>query len=256
MYKVFDSHFHIIDPAYPLVVNQGFTPDFFTVEQYRAELADMGVEPVGGAVVSGSFQGFDQSYFAGALGKLGEGFVGVTQLDPATPDEEILKLDELGIRAIRFNLFRGLSATLEEIEEQGRRVRELCDWKTELYLDASQMDDEFVALVLRMPGVSIDHLGMRKGGADVLKRFVAAGVPVRVTGFGRIDYTREEAAKLISELYAENPQALMFGSDLPSTRASKRFDIDDIELICDAVGRDHAQEVLCDNGVAWYLGEK
>lgn len=255
MYKVFDSHFHIIDPAYPLVVNQGFTPDYFTVEQYRAELVDMGIEPVGGAVVSGSFQGYDQSYFAGALGKLGKDFVGVTQLDPETSDEEILKLDELGIRAIRFNLFRGLSATLDQIEEQGRRVRELCGWKTELYLDASKMDDDFVALVLRMPGVSIDHLGMRKGGADVLKRFVAAGVPVRVTGFGRIDYTREEAAKLVAELYAENPKALIFGSDLPSTRASKRFGVDDIELIEAAVGADHAQGILYDNGAAWYLNK-
>ena len=254
MYKVFDSHFHIIDPAYPLAGNQGFTPDYFTVEQYRNELAGMGVEAVGSAVVSGSFQGYDQSYFEGALGKLGSTFVGVTQLDPATSDEEILRLDKLGIKAIRFNLFRGLSATLEDIEEQGRRVRELCGWKTELYLDASKMDDDFVALVLRMPDVSIDHLGMRKGGADLMKKFVAAGVPVRVTGFGRIDYTREEAAKLIAELYAENPKALIFGSDLPSTRASKRFDVDDIELIVDAVGSDHAEEVLYGNGAAWYLG--
>lgn len=254
MYKVFDSHFHIIDPAYPLVVNQGFTPDYFTVEQYRAELADMGIEPVGGAVVSGSFQGYDQSYFAGALGKLGEGFVGVTQLDPEASDEEILELDKLGIRAIRFNLFRGLSATLDQIEEQGRRVRELCGWKTELYLDASKMDEDFVALVLRMPGVSIDHLGMRKGGADLLKRFAAAGVPIRVTGFGRIDYTREEAALLIAELYRENPDALLFGSDLPSTRATKRFDIDDVKLIEAAVGVDAAAKVLYDNGAAWYLG--
>lgn len=254
MYQVFDSHFHIIDPAYPLVVNQGFTPDYYTVEDYRAELATMGIEAVGGAVVSGSFQGYDQTYFAGALGKLGDGFVGVTQLDPAVTDEEILELDRMGICAIRFNLFRGLSATLDEIEDQAARVRELCGWKTELYLDASTMDDEFEALVLRMPDVSIDHLGMRTGGADRLRRFVAAGVPVRVTGFGRIDYTRDEAARLIADLYAENPQALLFGSDLPSTRASRRFGVDDIELIIDAVGADHAEDVLYRNGKAWYCG--
>ncbi len=254
MYKVFDSHFHIIDPSFPLVVNQGFTPDFYTVEQYRDELAKMEIEAVGGAVVSGSFQGYDQTYFADALGKLGDGFVGVTQLDPTASDKEILELDRLGIKAIRFNLFRGLSATLGEIEQQGRRVFDLCGWKTELYLDASKMEDDFIDLVLRMPRISIDHLGMRKGGEETLRRFVAAGIPVRATGFGRIGYSREEAGYLISLLYAENPQALLFGSDLPSTRASKRFDVDDIQLIVNAVGADHAEDVLYRNGITWYLG--
>ena len=38
---------------------------------------------MGGAVVSGSFQGFDQSYLLDALDQLGPSFVGVTQLPRA-----------------------------------------------------------------------------------------------------------------------------------------------------------------------------
>lgn len=255
MYKVFDSHFHIIDPAFPLVVNQGFTPDFYTVEQYRAELAGMGIEAVGGAVVSGSFQGYDQSYFADALGKLGNTFVGVTQLDPAATDEEIRALDAQGIRSIRFNLFRGLSATLEEIGQQAKRVFDLVGWKTELYLDASKMEQDFIDMVLRLPAVSIDHFGMRVCKTDLLRRFVSAGIPLRITGFGRIDYTREQAHDLIATLFAENPESLLFGTDLPSTRVTKRFGVDDVELIVDAVGESHTQQVLYDNGARWYLGK-
>ena len=38
MYKIFDSHFHIIDPNYPLDKNNGFLPDPYAAQQYLAEL--------------------------------------------------------------------------------------------------------------------------------------------------------------------------------------------------------------------------
>ncbi len=33
--KIFDSHFHIINPDYPLIENNGFLPHKFTIEDYR-----------------------------------------------------------------------------------------------------------------------------------------------------------------------------------------------------------------------------
>ena len=33
-FKVFDSHFHIIDKRFPLVANQGFLPEAFTCDDY------------------------------------------------------------------------------------------------------------------------------------------------------------------------------------------------------------------------------
>ena len=122
MQKIFDSHFHIIDPQYPLVENQSFLPDYYTVEEYRRELESMGLELAGGAVVSGSFQGFDQSYFEGTLAKLGKSFVGVTQLNPAADDAEICRLDQIWIKNIRFNLFRGFNSSLQEIEKLEMRA--------------------------------------------------------------------------------------------------------------------------------------
>jgi hypothetical protein len=73
--RAFDAHLHIIDPSHPLIENNGYLPDPFTVTDYRARLQslpDVGVEIAGGAVVSGSFQGFDQGYLIGALRELGE----------------------------------------------------------------------------------------------------------------------------------------------------------------------------------------
>jgi predicted TIM-barrel fold metal-dependent hydrolase len=76
--RIFDSHFHIIDPAYPLVANNGYLPDPFTAETYLGQVNRLGV--VAGAIVSGSFQAFDQDYLLTALQRLGPSFIGVTQL--------------------------------------------------------------------------------------------------------------------------------------------------------------------------------
>jgi hypothetical protein len=70
----------------------------------------------GGAVVSGSFQGFDQTYLISALDTLGPHYVGVTQLPETVEDDTILSLEQAGVRAIRFNARRGGSAGFNELE--------------------------------------------------------------------------------------------------------------------------------------------
>ena len=62
--RLFDSHFHVIDHRFPLVANQGYTPPPFSLADYRAAANPLGIQ--GGAVVSGSFQAFDQSYLLAA----------------------------------------------------------------------------------------------------------------------------------------------------------------------------------------------
>ena len=117
---LFDSHFHIIDRYFPLVPNNGYLPDDLTCRDYRAQMAPYDLR--GGAIVSGSFQAFDQSYLLDALHTLGPLFVGVTQLPAATSDQEILDLDGSGVRALRFNLKRGGSEDVRHLDAMARRV--------------------------------------------------------------------------------------------------------------------------------------
>lgn len=121
--RVFDAHLHIIDPAHPLVENNGYLPEAFTVPDYRARIAslsDLGMDVSGGAVVSGSFQAFDQGYLIDALSRLGPSYVGVTQIPADTPDSTIRELADAGVRAIRFNIARGGSAPIEDMESLAR----------------------------------------------------------------------------------------------------------------------------------------
>src|SRR5579883_3011355 len=226
--RFFDGHFHIIDPRFPLVPNQGYLPPAFTIADYRARTARFNV--IGGAVVSGSFQGFDQRYLVAALLELGERFVGVTQLPASVTDEEILELDEIGVRAVRFNLYRGGSAGVDLLEEMAWRIFDLAGWHVELYINSRDLPD------------------LMAGLPHVLK-LAEQGTYVKATGFGRCDFAAPEALRAI---YQANPRALVFGTDLPSTRAPRPFDETDIALIQETLGPEAARQVLCENATALY----
>ncbi|MBF7142523.1 MULTISPECIES: amidohydrolase family protein [Pseudomonas] len=243
---LFDAHCHIIDPRFPLVPNQGYLPPAFDVGAYLAQATPLGV--TGGAVVSGSFQAFDQAYLIDALKRLGKGFVGVTQVEATVTDQALADLHTHGIRALRFNLRRGGSEPLGQLERMAQRVHALFGWHVELYVDSRDLAG-LTPRLLRLPAVSIDHLGLSGEGLPALQRLVEQGVRVKACGFGRVDFAVGPA---LQQLDAANPHALMFGSDLPSTRAPRPFQAADITLIKDALGEARAQAVLWRNAQAFY----
>ena len=241
----FDAHFHVIDHRFPLYENDGFLPDPFPVERYRERTAALGV--VGGAVVSGSFQRFDQGYLLDALTLLGPGFVGVTQIPHDLPDAGVVDLARRGVRGVRFNLRRGGSAGLEHLDRLARRVHDLAGLRTELYVDARDLPD-LADTLAGLPAVSIDHLGLHADGLPHLVALVERGARVKATGFGRVDL---DVAAAVRAVLAADPTALMAGSDLPSTRARRPFADSDLDLLADAAG-EHQDAVLHDNAAAFY----
>ena len=244
--KIFDSHFHIIDPDFPIDENQGFSPEPFTTEDYLSQLDHYDL--FGGAIVSGSFQKQDQSYLINALEKLGPNFVGVTQLLAETPDDTILSLNSSGVRALRFNLKRGGSEDVSKISSFANRVYELAHWHVELYVDSIDLGELYSTITL-LPAVSIDHLGLSKAGLPTLLKLAELGVKVKATGFGRVDFN---PATAIIDLYKANPESLMFGTDLPSTRAPRPFHNSDISIIIDKLGNTGASQVLFHNAYNFY----
>lgn len=243
---IFDAHLHIIDPRFPLVRNQGYLPEAFTVADYRKRTDDLRI--VGGAVVSGSFQAFDQTYLLDALERLGPTFVGVTQLPASVPDDVVADLDRAGVRAVRFNLRRGGSEQLGQLEALADRVLTLADWHVELYVDGRELPrlEERLAALSRL---TIDHLGLHREGLPALLRLVERGVKVKASGFGRVDLDVPSTLRAIAEI---DPSALLFGTDLPSTRARRPFSSADLSVIVDALGPEIATKALHHNAVAWY----
>jgi predicted TIM-barrel fold metal-dependent hydrolase len=145
---------------------------------------------IAGAVVSGSFQANDQTYMIDTLGKLGAGWVGVTQIANDYPASEIAKLGKVGVRAVRFNIQRG---RIDDIA-LATRCHAVGGWHAEFYVDAASLAPHFDRLS-KLPQIVIDHLGMTEEGVPVLLDLVAAGCKVKATGFGRVKNGRAENAR-------------------------------------------------------------
>lgn len=244
---LFDAHLHIIDPRFAVTANQGYRPAPFSVADYRARTATLGV--TGGAVVAGSFQGLDPAPILAALATLGPTFVGVVQLPEDAPEAQIARLARDGVRALRFNLRRGMCPAPRALVDLATRAHRVAGWHAELYLDAAELPD-LAGFLERLPAICIDHLGLTRRGLPHLLRQVERGARVKASGFARLDCAAEEAIRAI---VAVDPTALLFGTDLPGTRAPRPFAPADLDLLAKAVGdRAGLRRVLHDNALALY----
>ena len=202
--KYFDCHFHIIDKNFPVVPNKVF----IARRVYQRGLSWTRLKTIdlcGGAVVSGSFQAFDESYLFHALKVLGPSFVGVTQVPQTVSDKELQELNSAGVRAVRFNVKRGGSEEIHHLESMARRVHQLVGWHTELYVDSAELADLFETLV-SLPAVSIDHLGLSKAGFPTLLKLAEKGGASKSHRlWAEADFDVRPA---LTDLYAANPRAL------------------------------------------------
>jgi predicted TIM-barrel fold metal-dependent hydrolase len=203
---------------------------------------------VAGAVVSGSFQAEDQTYLMDILPKLGPAWVGVTQIPNDYPDAEIARLGKLGVRAVRFNVFRGRIDSVDDIVALATRVHAVAGWHSEIYADAAALAPH-VDKLAKLPQLCVDHLGMTETGVPALLDLVAAGCKVKATGFGRV---KLDVPKTLEAVARKNPNALVFGTDIPSTRAARPFEAADIDLVERVLGRELAQKAFWDNPLALY----
>jgi predicted TIM-barrel fold metal-dependent hydrolase len=244
--QIFDAHCHIIDKRYPIIENQGYTPPSFTLADYREQTEPLGI--TSGAIVSGSFHGNDQSYLRALLPQMGPRWVGITQVPQNVSDAEIASLASIRVRGLRFNIFRGRIDSVDDIVALANRAYSVGQWHAEIYADAAALRPH-VAKLSKLPQIVIDHMGMTEQGLPVILDLVDAGAKIKVTGFGRVNMNVAKALEIIS---ARNQNALMFGTDLPSTRAKRPFEPADIQLVRNVLGATVSEKVLWSNAVGLY----
>ena len=244
--RIFDSHFHIINPEYPLVANNGYLPPDFTTTDYMAAVNQYDI--VGGAVVSGSFQAFDQNYLMDALNKLGKDFYGVANIWADITPEELYLMNEANVVAVRFNVQRGGSEKIEHMESLSNFLYSNYGWHTELYIDSKELKN-LRSVLENIPKFSIDHLGMSDAGLNELYYWVERGTKIKATGFGRIDM---DPIAVMKTIYNIAPDALMFGTDLPSTRANIPFSGKDLNLVLNNFTESELENILYNNAKIWY----
>ena len=247
MAALIDSHFHVFDPRFPSPGNQGFVPEPFLAADYLRAAAPLGV--VGGALVAASTHGLDPAPVLAPLTELGPGYVAVLNADPSWSDEELRRLAGAGARGLRFNLFRGVSGSLEGVLALAERAHAAAGLHAQVYADAATLRPFLPRLAALGEGLVIDHLGMTEAGLPVVLDLVAAGAMVKASGFGRVAL---DVRRALERIERRRPGALMFGTDLPSVRAERPFEPADIALIRDVLGFERAGSVLHDAAASFY----
>jgi hypothetical protein len=82
-----------------------------------------------------------------------------------------------------------------------------------------------------------------------LLRLVERGAKVKASGFSRGDLDVPAALQAIAGV---DPEALLFGTDLPSTRAPRPFTDGDLALVLDVLGPALGRRAVHDNALALY----
>jgi predicted TIM-barrel fold metal-dependent hydrolase len=243
---LFDAHMHIFDLAFLLPGNQGFVPEPFTADDYRARTAALGI--AGGAVVAASTQGTDPAPLLAAAAALGPRFVVVAEAHPGQDDAAFAALAEAGVRGVRFNLWRGGAFDIPAMLAHARAAA-AHGLHAELYADAATLGPHVEALAALPCGLALDHLGMTQAGLAVTLALARSGVKVKATGFGRVALDVPAALEALSRAA---PGCLMAATDLPSTRAARPFADDDLALISRVLGPDLTAAAFHDTAAAFY----
>jgi len=95
------------------------------------------------------------------------------------------------------------------------------------------------------PRLVIDHLGGSAAGVPALLHLIEAGASVKATRFGAIDH---DIPAVLQAIVAINPAALLFGTDLPGTRARRPYEESDLELVAEIGG----ERALWENAAGVY----
>ena len=150
-----DCHMHIYDSRFPVAPNAKLRPPDATVDAYR--LFQKRIGTTRNVVVTPSTYGTDNSVRLDAMTKLGATARGVAVVDTSVTDAELKRLNDLGIRGIRFNLVQSGATTIDMLEPLSKRVNDL-GWHVQIHMLGDAIVEN-ADLLQRLPSpIVFDHL--------------------------------------------------------------------------------------------------
>jgi predicted TIM-barrel fold metal-dependent hydrolase len=150
-----DCHMHIYDSRFPVAPNAKLRPPDATVDAYR--LFQRRIGTTRNIVVTPSTYGTDNSCTLDAMAKLGATARGVAVVDTSVTDAELKRLNDQGIRGIRFNLVQSGATTIDMLEPLSKRVNDL-GWHVQIHMLGDHIVEN-ADLLQRLPApIVFDHL--------------------------------------------------------------------------------------------------
>ena len=260
-----DCHMHVYSTRFPAAPNAKLLPPDASVDAHRLLQKRLGTTRT--IVVNPSTYGTDNSCTLDAIAKLGASARGVAVVDTSVTDAELKRLDDLGVRGIRFNLVQSGATTIDMLEPLSRRVNDF-GWHVQVHMLGDQIV-EAADLLRRLPSpIVFDHLARipQPAGLDhpafalVLKLLDTGRTWVKLSGaymetkVGPPTYA--DVSKVARAYVKAAPERLTWASDWPHPTEQADAKPDDailFDLLADWTPDEATRNrILVDNPAALY----
>jgi 2-pyrone-4,6-dicarboxylate lactonase len=247
-----DAHFHVFEPGYPHVSRPHYTFPDATIDQYLAMTEALGIERM--ILVQPSFYGTDNSLLSYALKRLGPRSGGVAQIEEDATDAELDALADLGVRAIRLDLFARAQWPTAEIIGYIRRMAARATprgWHLQFYTPGTIVRDLLPFLDGLEDTFVIDHMGyLTEYDQDFERRLLAilatGSCWIKLSGAYRVakDEPLSSVAPWGRALVAARPDRLIWGSDWPHLPDGQRDTGEILNLLADWAPGEEARRAI------------
>ncbi len=147
---------HIYSPGYALRDGANAPSQPATLDAYRKVRQRIGLTRA--VIVQPAAYGFDNACTLAAMAALGDDARGVAIVDPAASDSEIQRLDDLGMRGLRYHMMPGGPLGWETVETMAARVAPL-GWHLQFQFEGSEFTARESELARLPCDIVIDHIG-------------------------------------------------------------------------------------------------
>ena len=239
-----DAHFHVFEPGYQCVAAPLYTFPDGTVDQYLRMTEFLGIERM--VLVQPTYYGEDNALTLDVLRRLGPRCSAVVRIDEDTPDAELDRYHEAGVRAIRLDLFARRELPTAEIIAYIRRMAARTTprgWHLQFYTPGTVVRDLLPFLAELEDVFVIDHMGymleaegLTRADFDrllgVLERgrgYVKLSGPYRIAKAKPLSSLQELGRALVET----RPDRLLWGSDWPHLPDGQRDTGELLNLLAD-----------------------
>lgn len=264
-----DAHCHVFGPQarFPFSAKAKYLPEDATPEMLFALRDRLGFSR--NVIVQASCHGTDNSATLDAIATSKGTARGVAVVDPAISKDELARLDDGGIRGIRFNFLKRLvdDAPKDRFLEVSRRLP--AGWHVVIYFEADILDDLRTFIDAIPVPLVVDHMGrpdVTRGpnGADMcaFRELLdsRSDIYFKATCPDRLDPTGDPwnaFADAVRPLVEDYPGRCIWGSDWP--HPNMQDDVPDDGHLVDMIPRiapttELQRKLLVDNPVALYWG--
>lgn len=239
-----DSHFHVFERGYRHAPDPLYTFPEATVAQYLALCEVLGLERM--VLVQPTFYGTDNSLILDTLARIGSRARAVVRIEEDTSERELDRYHELGVRAIRLDLFARRGWPIADLVSYVRRMAARAKprgWHLQFYSPGTVIRDLLPFFADLEDTFVIDHMGymLESEGATaedfsgLLSVLQEGACWIKLSGPYRIAKTKplSSVAPVARALVAARPDRLIWGSDWPHLPDGQRDTGEILNLLAD-----------------------